>query len=109
MTVRPALPHGVARRADLAQRPRHSPAPQPARGQLRRFRCHPDPSVSSAEPQTLAPNLATPSTPISSCCFSRLQKPCPTTTSESATSRQICAIGTTEGRRREREKSLLAA
>jgi hypothetical protein len=24
MTVRPALPHGVARRADLAQRPRHS-------------------------------------------------------------------------------------
>ena len=50
----------------------------------------------------------TPATPVSSCCFSRLGKLCPTTTADSATVGRVCE-SYDRGCRRKREKSLLAA
>ena len=58
--------------------------------------CSPQPAAADRRPRIrgVAPprrtNLATPATPISLCCFSRLRKSCPTTTADSATVGRVC-------------------
>ena len=72
---------------------RKGSSPGPAGRALER-RCS-RPAMRASRWRRVAPslrtNLATPVTPISSCCFSRLRKSSSTTTSDSASGRRICA------------------